>query len=61
MLDYLDHTLGRELPRPVYETTSVAKPTVPAGQKALMEPATRFDPRQSLFHKVPRWTPKSNH
>jgi hypothetical protein len=52
MLDYLEQVLERKLPRPIYQTTSVAKTSAPTEHKTLMEPATRFDSRQSLFHKV---------
>lgn len=52
MIDYLIEATGRDLPRPLHEPSPSSKPTAPSGQKVRMEPAIRFDPRQSLFHKV---------
>lgn len=52
MVDYLESTAGRALPRPEYGTPIPAKPALPLGVKVRLEAPVRFDARQSLFHKV---------
>jgi hypothetical protein len=51
-LDYLEDALARGLPHPRYRETPVTPAFAKPVQKLAMEPAIRFDARQSLFHKV---------
>lgn len=51
-LDYLEQELGRPVPRPVFQLSTSSKPAIAVGGKTPMLPAVRFDPRQTLFHRI---------